>query len=514
MLTSILATCAFWVPQQAEANMAAGRVFEDKNFNEQYDAGERGLAGVRVSNGATVVKTDSEGRYQIPVTDDTIIFVVKPRGYRTKLNDDMLPQFYYIHKPNGSPKLNFKGVTATGALPKSVDFPMYAQKEPEQFHAILFGDPQPRNQTEVDWIAHDVVEELVGTKASFGVTLGDIVFDNLDVMQPLNRSIGLIGIPWYNVIGNHDINYDARSRKIANETFERVYGPSYYSFDHGPVHFMVLDNIDWHENAKGKWTYRGAFGKSQLEWAKNDLALVPEDQLVVVFMHVPLTTTGDRASLYRLIEKRKFCMSVSGHTHYQEHVFIKEKDGWKGKDPHHHVINVTVCGSWWGGAKDERDIPHTLMADGAPNGYSTISFDGSDYKMEFHAAGRSKNYQVQLHAPEVVKSTESQKGSLFANVFNGSEKTTVEMKIGKGEWIKMKKVREIDPKYQSIYDREAAILAKDKTMFRQLTKPKKSGHIWRLNLPQKLPVGTHMITVRATDTKDRVYWGRRILRVN
>lgn len=89
----------------------------------------------------------------------------------------------------------------------------------------MFGDPQPRNQKEVDCIAHDFVEELVGTDASFGVTLGDIVFDGLDLFESQAATIGLIGIPWYNVIGNHDINYDAKNDRTSDETFERNFGP-------------------------------------------------------------------------------------------------------------------------------------------------------------------------------------------------------------------------------------------------------------------------------------------------
>ena len=59
------------------------------------------------------------------------------------------------------------------------------------------------NRTGVfDWIAHDVIEELVGTDASFGVTLGDIVFDDLNMFESQARSIALLGIPWYNVVGN------------------------------------------------------------------------------------------------------------------------------------------------------------------------------------------------------------------------------------------------------------------------------------------------------------------------
>ena len=211
--------------QSSPSQIARGVVFHDANGNQQWDAGEKPLSGIRVSNGTDIVMTDDQGRYELNVGDDTILFVIKPRGWRTPMSDDMLPRFYYIHKPAGSPEFKFPGVAPTGPLPESVNFPLTPQEEPEKFQAILFGDTQPRNQTEVDYIAHDVIENLVGTKAAFGVTLGDIVFDDLAVMEPLNKTIALLGIPWYNVIGNHDINYDARNRKQANETYERVYGP-------------------------------------------------------------------------------------------------------------------------------------------------------------------------------------------------------------------------------------------------------------------------------------------------
>ena len=36
-----------------------------------------------------------------------------------------------------------------------------------KFRALLFGDPQPRDQKEIDYISHDVIEELIGFDASF-----------------------------------------------------------------------------------------------------------------------------------------------------------------------------------------------------------------------------------------------------------------------------------------------------------------------------------------------------------
>jgi len=498
---------------RAAQQTAHGVVFHDVNDNKKYDREDQPLTGIRVSNGTQIVATDTDGRYTLPIDDDAIVFVIKPRGWQTPLDDDNLPQFFYVHKPNGSPQSRFPGVRPTGPLPPSIDFPLTQQEEPDEFQAILFGDTQPRNQQEVDWIAHDVIEELIGTDASFGVTLGDIVFDDLNIMQPLNRTIALLGIPWYNVIGNHDINSDARERKFINETFERVYGPSYYSFDYGPTHFLVLDNINWlHNSGSGKSEYRGGIGEEQLSFIETDLEQIPEDQMVVLMMHIPLTNTEDRQGLYRLIEKRPFCISVSGHTHHHEHVWITDKDGWEGPKPHHHIINVTVCGSWWSGAPDERGIPHTTMADGAPNGYSLLSFNGTDYTLDFRAAGRSADYQMEIDAPEVVRVEDLSKQTISANVFNGSEKTIVELRVAEGEWRRMTKVTANDPKLERVHAREAKVLAKSPT-WRELTSPKPSTHLWQISLPDGLAAGTHALSVRATDRHGRVTNGIRIMRV-
>jgi hypothetical protein len=162
-------------PAAAESKheTARGVVFHDANNNRTLEAGEKPLAGVRVSNGRDIVTTGDDGRYELSVTGDANLFVLKPRSWQAPLSEDNLPQFYYIHKPHGSPPLRYTGVAPTGPLPESVDFPLYPQREPDQFKAILFGDPQPRNLKEVEYVAHDVVEELIGTDASFGVTLGD-----------------------------------------------------------------------------------------------------------------------------------------------------------------------------------------------------------------------------------------------------------------------------------------------------------------------------------------------------
>ena len=45
----------------------------------------------------------------------------------------------------------------------------------------------------VGWV--EVVQELVGFEAAFGMTLGDVVFNDLAMFEPLERVIATIGVP-------------------------------------------------------------------------------------------------------------------------------------------------------------------------------------------------------------------------------------------------------------------------------------------------------------------------------
>jgi len=484
-------------------------VFHDANGNGKRDPGERGLAGVKVSDQHWVVSTDRNGKWEIPLEkdEDTIYFVVKPRGWMTPVDENMLPKFYYVHKPNGSPKMKFPTVEPTGPLPASIDFALVPQKEPGKFTALFFGDTQPRDVREVEYIRRDVVEPLIGrTDARFGVTLGDIVFDDLSVFDPLVRTIALIGIPWYNVLGNHDINFDAQHDGHSDETWERWFGPNYYSFDHGPVHFVVLDNVFWQINAETKrGGYKGAFGKEQLEWLARDLQSIPDDKLIVLTMHIPLTGCEDRQDLYRLIEKRPYTLSVSAHTHFQQHQFLKEADGWRGPKPHHHLINVTACGSWWSGAPDENGIPHTTMRCGTPNGYAVFSFDGNQYGIEFRAARRPATYQMEIYAPNEVSSEEAARTEVLVNVFGGSERSKVEMRFGSGNWTPMRKVSKVDPGFAKAFERDREL----KLPFRPSPAPMESPHIWSGVLPPNPPKGMVPLHVRTTDMFGQTYLATR-----
>jgi len=491
-------------PLAASQSTARGVVFNDRNGNGVRDSGEGGIARVCVSNGLEVVRTDSQGRYELPLGNDTIVFVIKPAGYRTAVDENQLPRFYYIHKPAGSPPSRHLGVAPTGPAPDSIDIPLYPQKETDPFHVIFFGDPQPRNVEEVNYIAHKVVEELIGTEAIFGVTLGDIVFDDLSVFPVLNGVVGQIGVPWYNVIGNHDINKEPKDDALSDETFERIYGPNYYAFAYGKVHFLVLDNVLWDGER-----YTGEFGERQLQFIKNYLSFVPKDHLVVPMMHIPLNTVSDRAALLDLLKDRPNNFSLSAHWHRQGTFFINAESNTLGD--HHHLVHGTVSGSWWSGLKDEWGIPHALMSDGTPNGYSIGTFKGTDYSLKYKVARRPPEFQMSIFTPEAVTQTDLAQTELIVNVFLGSAQSDVQWRIGDtAAWTPMTLTERQDPYYQQLKEREFFL---PPVAARRLPDAANSTHVWVANLPAGLPVGTHTIHVRTEDMFGQTFDGYRIIRV-
>ncbi len=242
-----------------------------------------------VSNGLDVVQTNAEGEYELPASDDQIIFVIKPAGYQLPVNEFNLPQFYAIHKPQGSPNLKYKGSEPTGKLPRSVDFALIPSEVKTDFQMLVFGDPQPYTQQEIDFFARGIVSELEQVQGvDLGLSLGDLVGDDLDLFDPYKRAVASIGIPWFNVMGNHDMNYDGEADHLADETFETHFGPANFSFNHGQVHFIVLDDILYPDPRDGRG-YWGGFREDQLQFIENDLQFVPKDHLVVLAFHIPIS---------------------------------------------------------------------------------------------------------------------------------------------------------------------------------------------------------------------------------
>ncbi len=509
----------------AIAETVTGIVFEDENQNGILDAGEPGIVGVPVSNQLDVVLTDKSGAFELSVTDRTIVFVSKPNGYELPMGEDQLPQFYYLHFPEGSPTdFKYPGMAPTGKLPESVNFPLTKAHDSKKFTAIVTGDPQPHSVIEVDYFRDDIVAEMLKEEADIYVALGDIVFDYLDLYPRYIDVVSQLGIPAYNIHGNHDMNYRALTDEYAAETFRDHFGPEYYSFDYGEVHFMVIDDVlydGWNVKEDHYGGYTGRITARQLTWIKNDLSHVPDDKLIVISKHIPLLTLSDRhpesggyatieniSALYDLLRDRKQILALSGHTHKTEVIQLDESHGWTGEGEFWNINPGAACGAWWTGPKDSRGVPEAYCMDGSPNGYFMFDFDGTDYEYRFRPANLPEKHQIRVSTPVgSVKSNELAELAIFANVFVGGSGTKVKYRIDEGSFELMEK-REIKDEFMQQY-----FLSYRDTMPSWLQGVAKSSHLWTATMPTSLEVGMHTIAVIATDHQGHELEGYSVIEV-
>lgn len=527
----------------APAETARGTVFEDKTGTGKPGSGNPGLPGVLVSNGRDVVKTDSNGHWQLPVADGQSLFVIKPAGFMTPVDPEtQLPKFSYIHAPNGTPdpdRYRFAGIAPTGPLPQSIDFALRRQEEKPRFNAILFTDPQPESLAEIGFIRDDVVARTTNIDAAFGITHGDLMFDDLAHYGRYNKIIGTIGLPWYNCPGNHDMNLEAVDNTLSRETYKATYGTRYHAFQYAGVTFFVLDNVFYQgtdpakPNGFGK--YIGKFGDEQLQFVRNVLANVPKDSLIVYSFHIPLKTLAgtdggfantDNAAFFEAIASHPNSISFSGHTHTNEHWYFGAADGFTGGTHHHHVMSA-VSGSWWSGPFDERGIPVAIQTDGAPNGFRVLQIDGSAYTTtlmpahdradghmrivldsQVHAndAGTMSEYPVGRLLTGPIEQAACHSTRVVVNFYDGGPKSELELFIAHGKSLPMKKVSRRDPFVEELFTRNAK--AK-----KSWVKPELSSHVWEANLPSDLAVGTHQLKVRAKDEYGRTVVDSMVLEV-
>ncbi len=541
-----LAALAQGAPADGPANgrgpaQVTGLVYEDRGAKGRRGPDDPGLPDVLVSNGREVVRTDAQGRYTLPIGDEVVIFVVKPTGFALPLGPDGLPHFSCLHQPAGTPPdlaLRYPGIAPTGPLPASVDFGLVRRPESGDFEVVLFTDPQPESHAELTFVRDTAVARVLGTPGAFdtvafGMTTGDILFDDLSLYPRQNRIIAQIGVPWFHLGGNHDLNFEAPDAHYSRETFKRTFGAPYYALEHGGVLFLMLDNVNYlgahSANAGRCGRYEGRIGERQLAFVENLLGQTPADRLVVVAMHIPLTndlgpddpanSTADRAQLLRLLAGRP-SVSVSGHTHTTEHHYLGPdgRAGATGDDAHHHHILTAVSGSWWSGPPDRRGIATADSRDGTPHGFHVLSITGgrrytTRYVPASDDAGRQMRIvlESQFHADDLARlpdtrlyellgatiPAESAAGTnVVVNLFDGGPRSRVSFRIGDGPLMPMTRTRRPDPFVAALYARNAASK-------KSWVKAEPCSHLWVARLPRDLRAGTHRLTVEATDEYGR-----------
>ncbi|WP_027174442.1 calcineurin-like phosphoesterase family protein [Methylobacterium sp. 10] len=506
---------------------------------EVVPGGREGIADIAVSNGRDVVRTDGQGRYALDVSDGDIVFVVKPAGFALPRDENNIPRFSYIHQPQGTPpdlRLRYRGIDPTGPLPASIDFALTREPEPDAFDVILFTDPQPESPVELSHVRDTAVTRVLGTKAAFGMTTGDILFDDLSFYGRSNRIMGRIGIPWFHIGGNHDLNFEAPDARYSRETYKRVYGAPYYAFHHGKTLFLMLDTVHYlgaaSGNGDGVGRYEGRIGERQLTFIANMLALTPKENLVVIAMHIPLYTdldpadprqnVTDRERLLDLLGDRPV-LSLAGHTHTTEHHYPRAG----GTGSHHHHVLTAVSGSWWSGPATRTGIPSADSRDGTPNGFHVLSIDGAGYTTRYRPAQGEPDERMRIvlesqyrgGAGEVLRDYRPMQTlrspvpresvgatNLVVNVFDGGPRTRVQYRIDDGPAVEMMLTRRPDPFVAEVFLRYPE--AK-----KPWVKAEPSSHIWVARLGGDIPAGSHRITVEVRDEYGRPFSSGMVLEV-
>lgn len=254
-----------------------GRVFIDENKDGMWDENEKGLSGIMVSDGLNVVKTAKDGTYTLPGhAKEKFIFISTPSGYRT----------------NGT----FYQSISSGT--KSYNFPVqvYENKiEKDGSHLFIhFSDTEifgSSNTQHTEWV-QNIRDYAVNEGAAFIMHTGDICYaDGLKNHIKLMNSDNMNTQMFYG-IGNHDLV----KGDYAEQMYEQYYGPTFYSFNVGNVHYIMTPMLNG--------DYRPSYTKEDVyHWLKNDLAHLPEGTPIIMFCHNLLTT--DDSFIYG-INKHEF----------------------------------------------------------------------------------------------------------------------------------------------------------------------------------------------------------------
>lgn len=338
------------------------------------------VANVTVTDGYSVVKTDEKGVYQFRRSDNAkFVYYSTPADYHitVETNNRKIPFFY--------------STLTTATTPQQHNFTLRKRTKIEKnFTLFGLGDPQVTDDSQVSRFVNETLVDLKAELASitqpvYGIALGDIVNDKDNLLNTMKMRLGSTSMPVFTTIGNHD-KFATNPNPKNNDLFEKVFGPSYYSFDIGDVHFVCLDNVVFTNNT----TYSLGISPAQISWLEKDLSHVSKDKMLIVYYHMPVrgTNFSTRAQFLNLVKDYKEVHLFCGHTHYAENYI----HNISGKQIYEHVHGAT-CGAWW---------RSNINGDGTPNGYMIYQIEGTTIKEWVYKPTKlSRNFQFRLHWGDV-----------------------------------------------------------------------------------------------------------------
>jgi hypothetical protein len=510
MICVALLTLAPWLraTEPSDASTVRGTVFVDRDRDGIRDAGEPGIAGVKVSNGRELARTDARGRYHLSVRPGDTVFVIKPAGMDAPRGDDGLPLFWKHHFPTGSPALRYGGIAPTRV--RDGDFALFEAREAiaAPLEVLVFGDPQVSDARQLDFFERDIVAPLeADPAASLGLSLGDIANDDLAIYPGIKQAMARLALPWLHLPGNHDLDFDATSDGESLLSWRAQFGPDTFAWEEREASFILLDDVIWQPGASR--AYVGGLREDQFAFLEAYLADLPDSRALVLAAHIPLHggdgggegfRRADRERLFALLARFDRVLLLTSHAHAQRHYFHGPADGWHGSAPLHEYVVGAACGGFWSGLPDAEGIPDARMKDGTPNGYARLRLSQDPPHLRWHAARDPADTRIALHAPRVLRRGAYPAFAVSANVFMGMDDTRVEYRIDAGEWKPMRRVARPDPALLAI---NAADDAADRLRsFDRAVEAAESSHLWRGALPTDLATGEHRIEVRAFDRWD------------
>lgn len=375
------------------------------------DAKGRGIRGVVVNDGYTFTTTAANGSWSILC--DTM---------RSKFVAISVPAAYSLPQVDGLATGYYASVK-TLASKKSHNFRLVKRAYvPTDFRYIAISDPQINNAHDMNrWKKETVVDlkktiaETTGRREVVATTLGDLVWDQMNLFAEYRQTCMNLGATIFQCIGNHD--FDKRFKALSNiakdstnyaeQVYSHYFGPTDYSYNIGKVHIITLKNIDYTGNKR----YTEQLTKEQLNWLRKDLSYVAKGTTVFINMHAAgwnkLDISGNlrNAAQLELLLRGYKVHIFSGHTHYYQNIIVND-------ELYQHNIGA-ACGAWW-----TSDVNRC----GAPNGYLVVDVSGNDVQWHYKSTGEALSKQMRLYAKG---SFSTQKDYVVANIWDWDDDCSV-----------------------------------------------------------------------------------------
>lgn len=363
-----------------------------------------GVENVVVSDGAEVTVTNEKGIYQLKSAKKWgYVFISVPSGYEVP-SVGVLPQFHRALKNSAD-------------VVERADFKLEKVDGQDSYKIFMLGDMHLANRTgdlgQFAQFTSDLTDYMTRHKGEkmYALTLGDMTWDLYwysnsyyfpQYLNTVNSQIKNLQI--FHTMGNHDNDFQTRSDYDAAVKYVDQICPTYYSFNIGKVHYVVMDDIDCSSyDGSTSRNYVKSLSAEQLDWLAKDLSYVAKTTPVVVAMHAQVfypTTSGfkidhDQVNTLRLFDilDGYTVRFVTGHTHILFNVTPDAPivDGHNFRE----YNSGSVCASWWWSGNLTPGIH--IGTDGTPGGYGIWDVTGTDFQCLYKSTGWPEEYQFRSY---------------------------------------------------------------------------------------------------------------------